>query len=117
MATERLLKRVLSASQATCKTNEINETESTKQKGRDKELSRRRNEKIVCRYYYYARIMRMRSDTIFARLEDDFDITPRRLADIVNQHSDEIVALTKGGVKAAELEKKYPSFNWHLKSF
>jgi hypothetical protein len=62
---------------------------TTRQKGRNADLIRRRNEKLVRRFYYWFETKRLRVDDVLKKLsEEEFFITEERIMELIKQNSD-----------------------------
>jgi hypothetical protein len=83
-------------------------------KGRCGELIANRNNKIICRYYYYARLLQLRTDKVFEHLQQEFDLTERTLFDIVSSRQGEISKMFREETSLKDISKKYPYYNWSV---
>lgn len=104
---QRILQRVVTASDGSKDT-------TLKKKGRNNELLERRNDKLICRYYYYARILNLRIDMILNRLESEFDLSQRRVLDIVAENQGKLYEMSKKQIPVKQLADTYPAYNWSV---
>ena len=83
----------------------------TKQ-GRSGELIGCRNLQLLHRYYYHARLHRMRYDLVLEELVKEFSLSSTRIITILAQHSVELKGLFDAKPSTAQLTKLYPHFSW-----
>jgi len=82
------------------------------EKGRNKLLISKRNNYLIYRYYYYAKIKkRTYSDTLIT-LSNEFFLTERTIADIIQKSSDEIIKVFKEKLNIKQLTEKIYYLNW-----
>jgi len=72
----------------------------------------KRNQKLIARYYYYLIIKKKGSADVLLILSSDFNISTKRISDILDNHSAEIKALRHQSPSVAWFRKQYPLFNW-----
>jgi hypothetical protein len=72
-----------------------------------------RNFKIACRLYYHFSIKGLRYDVALTRLNEEFDLSELRLAQIIMNERDNLEKLKKSNADSKFLQKKFPYFNWY----
>lgn len=80
-------------------------------KGRNARLIRNRDRKLAARYYYYVRLHRLQYETTINCLSNEFDISPRRIVDIL-ANSNFIGEYTQTAAGLTELRKEFPFLLW-----
>ena len=85
-----------------------------KVKGRDAALIDKRNERLLYRYFYYGYYTDKRVTAIYAILSEEFDLTERRIHDIISDGDNYTVlsAIRKAPPSVRELRSKYPFLVW-----
>lgn len=88
------------------------ELEHKSGRGRDAELSARRNDKLLHRYYYYAIVLRVRIDVLWEKLEWEFDIAQFTCQNIVRDNADKLRQMRNTPPTLEQLKDKYPYWVW-----
>lgn len=88
------------------------EVSTLKKKGRAKDLIERRDNLLLYRYYYYARIKRMRYEHILLNLSNEFFISCRTVAQIMIKNSDQASEIFSQKQSIEQLRKMYAHFTW-----
>lgn len=81
-------------------------------KGRCAELNQKRDELICTRYWYYAHYTYFRYEMIIARMVDEFLISGRRIADILQADNTVVSELKKDKPRLKDLRIMYPHWVW-----
>lgn len=82
---------------------------------RSSELIEVRNRAVAARWYYWADIMRRRTDDVLAILStQEFFLGERTLENIIGSQCMYLHRLAAAKATAADLSKEYPSFAWPL---
>ena len=82
-------------------------------KGRNEKLIAKRNQKLVCRFYFYSNLMCLNFSKCLELLEDELDLSQSRITDLLAQHSDLITHLERANTTLADLKNAYPFMSWH----
>lgn len=72
-----------------------------------------RNYKIACRFYYHFYIKKIQYETVLTTLNDEFDLSELRIAQLIMEGRDNLKQLKDGNVDVKTLQKKYPFYNWN----
>lgn len=83
-----------------------------KDKGRDKVLLEERNACIVYRYYYHAKIKRMRFEKVIDELRNEFFLSSRTITDIIAKQNDAIKQVFNEKPSLRILSYKFKLFRW-----
>jgi hypothetical protein len=83
-------------------------------KGRNPELNEARNIALIHRYYYYAKLRKLRYDLVLLELEREFFLSTDTIPRVVDDYHSDIKRLMNEGVGCAELREKYPWLVWDL---
>jgi hypothetical protein len=81
-------------------------------KGRSEVLLLKRNEALICRYYWLVKIEAKQYQITLAQLEDEFFISERTIIDILQQNSGILKALVTDKTNTSFFKKKYPWLSW-----
>lgn len=90
--------------------------EAQGKKGRSSELNERRNKKLLDRYFFYGFHAGKRSDAVYAALELEFDLSARRILDIVTENIDYLKGLRDNPPTLNDFKKKYPFYVWDMRA-
>ncbi|SEW02107.1 hypothetical protein SAMN05428988_1329 [Chitinophaga sp. YR573] len=82
-------------------------------KGRSEALILKRNELLICRYYYLVKISALQYQSALTRLENEFFLSERTIIDILAKNRDitRHFLTTKPSLKY--LRDRYPSMTWN----
>ena len=81
-------------------------------KGRSEELVQKRNELLVCRHYYYTRIIELQYHRCLQKLEAEFFLSQRTIIDIINNQSRLLKSINAQKPQAKYFKEKYPFIVW-----
>ncbi len=81
-------------------------------RGRSAALIAGRNEKLLHRYYYHARLRQLKYDLVLYELGLEFDISVSTVMQIVEKHTGRLREILDAKYSRAQLKKKYPYFSW-----
>lgn len=81
-------------------------------KGRSEILISKRNELLICRYFYYVKIVGKKYPAALSALEAEFFIATRTMIDLLNEQSALLKKLNEQRPSAKELQERFPAFNW-----
>ncbi len=81
-------------------------------KGRSEVLIARRNELLVCRYYYYAKIQEKKYNYILAQLELETNIAQRTISDTLTSERPLLLKLRETSPPVEYFKNKYPWLIW-----
>lgn len=82
-------------------------------KGRNEKLIVKRNQKLVCRFYFYSTIMCLNFSKCLELLEDELDLSQSRITDLLAENSDLITSLERSNTTTTDLKSAYPFMSWH----
>lgn len=88
------------------------EIDKNKKKGRCTELINKRNESIYYRYYFYGKIKKLTYADTFMALSNEFYLSERTIADIIQKASDKINIVFKEKLNIKQLTQKFYYLNW-----
>jgi len=91
-------------------------TTTMHKKGRNTGLLAKRNIALFHRYYYYARVYKVSYERILLILQEDFFLSPLTIADLLSENFKTIQEINKSQPSKETLKKKFPAFNWEIKS-
>lgn len=81
-------------------------------KGRSEVLLNKRNELLICRYYYHARIMGLQYAVSLRKLEGEMYIAERTIINTLEQNRDILKALIATKPTVKYFRDKFPAFQW-----
>lgn len=81
-------------------------------RGRSEQLIERRNELLICRYYYYMAIHNKRYDWTLQTLEGELFLSQRRIIDVMEQERAQLTKLRKEHPDTGYFKRKFPFFSW-----
>ena len=82
-------------------------------KGRNERLIQKRNQKLVCRFFFYSNLMSLNFSKCLELLENELDLSQSRITDLLADNSELITLLERSNTTLAELKSAYPFMNWH----
>ena len=82
------------------------------EKGRIAVLRQRRDRKLAARYYYYNAIHRLNYKTIIESLSFEFDISDRRLIDVLEENRAIIQEFRLAKATIKHLRDEFPFLMW-----
>ena len=88
---------------------------SGKGKGRNKDLLKLRDHVLLCRYYYYAKLLHMRYDLVLLELSKELFLSMDTIPRIVEREIGQIKKMTDKKITVVGLEQMYPNWNWNHK--
>lgn len=98
----------------------LGETEKKKQvqvkKGRSEDLITKRNRALICRYYYYSRICKIKYADMLILLEAEFFLKAPSIAILFKSKADQVIDTFKSNPTLKELSKEFPLFIWNKNS-
>lgn len=83
-----------------------------KRKGRSETLIEKRNELLLNRYIYYFKFSELRYSSIIQRLSDEFFLSIVTIADILNDHANQVKELNKSDTSKSSYSKRWPHLTW-----
>jgi len=78
----------------------------------DSELYQERNDKLVARYYYHTIMKKKLTNDVLKNLRFEFSISTKRIAQVLDDNSNAILALRKESPSAKDFKKKWPFYEW-----
>lgn len=81
-------------------------------KGRDKSCIKKRNLKLIARFYYYSDIIGLKSEKCTLILENEFNIKQATISDILYDNTDVVSSFYKSKISLSNLKNSYPYLNW-----
>lgn len=81
-------------------------------KGRSEALILKRNELLICRYYYYVKIVGNQYHTTLAILEKEFFLTERTMIDMLSRNSGILKHLQTTKPSLKYFRDKFPWMAW-----
>jgi hypothetical protein len=81
-------------------------------RGRNEILIENRNECLLYRYYYYAKIKRLRYEDVLEVVSKEFFISTRTITNILMEESEYQKKVFKEKLDVKELEKKFDFLKW-----
>lgn len=88
-------------------------TATPERKGRSEELLTKRNELLVCRHYYYTRIVELQYARALERLEDELYLSQRTIINIVNDNYTLLKKINAEKPEAKYFKQKFPFMVWN----
>lgn len=85
-------------------------------RGRSIELIKRRNTKLLYRYYYYSKLMRVRYDDVLEKLAVEFDLTEYTISWLVGKHTEQLKEIAASAPTNRDIKKLFPFFDWSVKT-
>lgn len=82
------------------------------QKGRSSLMIENRDEKLLHRYYYHARILQIRYDNVLEALEIEFDLSRVTIVKIIAKNTARLKQIADSALTREQLKSKYPFLNW-----
>jgi hypothetical protein len=94
-------------------TNDKSENKAIKEpKGRNSKLAKNRDECIMYRYYYYAKIQRLRYDDVHKILSKEFFYAERTISNVIIKNHDQLKNIFNDKPSINKLKEKYPFLTW-----
>lgn len=90
------------------------DTATEQKKGRSAELHAQKVNKLLNRYFFYGQHTNKRREVILETLELEFDLSARRINDILSENIKYLLELKKSPPTIKQLEKEFPYFNWNV---
>ena len=87
-----------------------------KKRGRNEQLIIKRNECLVHRYYYYAKVKQLKYADVIKKLSEEFYISERTVADIAQMQNELFNEVFKEKPALKTLIIKYNYLNWTNKN-
>jgi len=84
----------------------------TKLKGRCNHLFRERNNCLVSRYFYYAKLKRLNYDDVLKNLKTEFFITERTIINTIQDEHDFLKKIIAEKPSVNELKRRYQFLIW-----
>jgi hypothetical protein len=81
--------------------------------GKRNVLIEKRDEALICRYYYHAEIKRTRYDDCLSSLEKEFFITAGVITQRITLNLDTLKKIVEQKASAYQLKKQFPHFDWN----
>lgn len=81
-------------------------------RGRSETLIKKRNEYLVCRYFYYAKVRRLQYFDALELLEQDVFICQRTIQNILQDNNDILKELSKLKPKIKYFKERFPNSVW-----
>lgn len=81
-------------------------------KGRSEELINRRNELLICRYYYYVKMKGRQYEPALSALETELFISQRTIIDTVQRNAELLKQLFTTRPEISYFRTKYPWLTW-----
>ena len=82
------------------------------QKGRSNKLVNRRNECLLARYYYHGYYKNLCYEEILRQLVTEFFLSPRTVANIILDHSEQLQALKQRAHVMYYFQSRWPHMRW-----
>lgn len=86
--------------------------DSATRKGRSEHLNRKRNEALICRYYFYVKHRSFQYITTLEMLEAEFFISKRTCVDILQQNRHLLNQLHGSKPSVKYFRDRYPHISW-----
>lgn len=83
-------------------------------KGRSESLIKQRNQLLIARYYYYAKIHDKRYSFVLGKLKKEFFLEERTIQDVITAERAMLMELRDLQPGIAHFKKLYPWLNWEL---
>ncbi|KAA2245508.1 hypothetical protein F0L74_05995 [Chitinophaga agrisoli] len=90
----------------------LNTTPTTERKGRSEMLILRRNEALICRYYYYVRLQAFQYERALKTLANEFFIQERTIVDMLAKNSGILKELRASDPTVKYFREKYAWMRW-----
>ncbi len=84
-----------------------------KAKGRDKDLIGERNECLLCRFYFYSKLHRIRFEDVLSLLKAEFFISEERIGILIQSLSKAPFEIYKEW-EEKDFQKKYKFLSWKI---
>lgn len=81
-------------------------------RGRNEILIENRNECLFYRFYYYARIKKLRYEDVLEVISNEFFLSPRTISNLFTDKSEYQKEVFKEKLSLKELEKKFNFLKW-----
>ena len=94
---------------------EENQILSTK-KGRNEHFIIKRNECLIYRYYYYAKVKQLKYTDVIGKLSEEFYLSERTISDIAQAQTELVNQVFREKPSLKTLIKKYNFLNWTNKN-
>jgi hypothetical protein len=91
---------------------EADKNQKLLRRGRSEVFIANRNECLLYRYYYYAKIKRFRLEHVLEAVSKEFFISDRTITNIIEAHSELRKKVFKEKLDVKELEKKFDFLKW-----
>lgn len=85
-------------------------------KGRSSELIKARNECLLYRYYYYAKMLHWVYESVISELQKEFYLKGDTIPRIIQENFETIKGIVKENITVKELAKKFPYLTWNQKA-
>lgn len=82
-------------------------------KGRNTDLIKERNFKLLARFYWYNAIINLKSDKCIEILKFEFDISESRIYDLISENNNTLSDFENNKTTAKDFKIKIPYFNWN----
>ncbi len=82
-------------------------------KGRSEDLLQKRNELLICRHYYYTRIVELQYARALERLEDELYLSQRTIINIVNDNYTLLKKINSEKPEVKYFKTKFPFMVWN----
>lgn len=92
---------------------ESSKSEHSSQKGRSKQLIAHRDECLVYRYFFYAKIKKLQYDDSLNMLMKEFFISKIRIIELLMINQIQLTELNKSNIEVKDLAKRFPFYNWN----
>lgn len=96
--------------------DEIEKKQQPSKRGRNENLIAERNECLIYRYYYYSKIHRLRYADMIEKMQKEFYLSERTVADIIQVNSELVSRIFSGKPEVKTLIIKYNYLNWTKKT-
>lgn len=83
-------------------------------KGRSEMLILKRNELLICRYYYHVKIAGKKYPAALSALEAELFISTRTITDLLQEQSLLLKKLNEQKPSVKDFQERFPSYNWNL---
>lgn len=87
-------------------------TTAPERKGRSEDLLNKRNELLVCRHYYYTRIMELQYQRTLEKLENELYLSQRTIIDIINNNHKLLSSINSQKPAAKYFRTRFPFMVW-----